>query len=90
MDNMFNRFGIVVEIFINQSMEFHENFQKLHEKTLIDHRMTSWDLLKAYKLAENMVWIVKWGILQKYGHQKGQIKHEELQLSWLGVGYRFS
>jgi hemoglobin-like flavoprotein len=41
MDNMFNRFGIVVEIFINQSMEFHEKFQKLHEKTLINHCMTS-------------------------------------------------
>jgi len=41
MDNMFNRFGILVEIFINQSMEFHEKFQKLHEKILIDHHMTS-------------------------------------------------
>jgi hypothetical protein len=40
-DNTFNRFGIVVEIFIIQSMDFHEKFQKLHEKTLIDHPMTS-------------------------------------------------
>jgi len=38
---VFNRFGILVEIFTNQSMEFHENFQKLHEKALIDHHMTS-------------------------------------------------
>jgi hemoglobin-like flavoprotein len=41
MENIFNRFGIVIEIFINQSVEFHEKLQKLHEKTLIDHRMTS-------------------------------------------------
>jgi hypothetical protein len=27
MDNVFNRFGILVEIFINQSMEVHEKFQ---------------------------------------------------------------
>ncbi len=41
MDNVFNRFGILVKIFINQSMEFHEKFEKLHEKALIDHHMTS-------------------------------------------------
>jgi hypothetical protein len=41
MDNNLNSFGILVEIFINQSMEFHEKFQKLHEKALIDHHMTS-------------------------------------------------
>jgi hypothetical protein len=41
MDNMFNRFGTVVEIFIIQSMEFHEKMKKLHEKTLIDHCMIS-------------------------------------------------
>jgi hypothetical protein len=69
MDNMFNRFGIVVEIFIIQSTEFHEKFQKLHEKVLIDHCMTSWDHLKAYKLVEKMVHIVKWGTLQKYGDE---------------------
>jgi hypothetical protein len=41
MDNLFNRFGILVEIFTNQSMEFHEKFQKLNEKALIDHHLTS-------------------------------------------------
>jgi hypothetical protein len=41
MDNVFNNFDILVEIFINQSMKFHEKFQKLHEKALIDHHMTS-------------------------------------------------
>jgi len=41
MDKVFNRVGILVEIFINESMEFHENFQKLHGKALIDHHMTS-------------------------------------------------
>jgi len=55
MDNVFNRFGILVEIFTNQSMEFHEKFQKLHEKALIDHHMTSRDHLKVFKLVEQMV-----------------------------------
>jgi hypothetical protein len=64
-------------------MEFHENFQKLHEKALIDHHMTSWDHFKAYKLVEKMVQIVKWGTLQKYGHQKDQIKDWEQQLNLL-------
>jgi len=41
MDKVFNRFGILVEIFINESMEFHENFPKLHVKALIVHHMTS-------------------------------------------------
>jgi hypothetical protein len=40
MDNAFNRFGILVEIFTNQSMDFHENFQKLHEKTLSHHMIS--------------------------------------------------
>jgi hypothetical protein len=71
-------------------MELHEKFQKLHEKALIDRRMTSWDHLKAYKLVEKMVHIVKWGTLQKYGEEKGKIKNGELQLSWLGNGFRFN
>jgi hypothetical protein len=71
-------------------MEFHEKFQKLHEKTLIDHHMTSWNHPKAYKLVKQMVQIVKWGTLQKYGHQKGHTKDWELQLSWLNMGYRFT
>jgi hypothetical protein len=71
-------------------MEFHEEFQKLHEKALIDHHMASWDHLKVYKLIEQMVQIVKWGTLQKYGYQKGHTKNWELELSWLGIGYRFS
>jgi len=74
MDNVFNRFGILVEIFTNQHMDFHENFQKLHEKALIDHHMTSWDHPKAHKLVEQMVQIVKWRTLHKYGHQKGHFK----------------
>ncbi len=41
MDNVFNRFGFLVEIFTNQRMDFHEKFLKLHEKTLIHHHMTS-------------------------------------------------
>jgi hypothetical protein len=71
-------------------MKFHEKFQQLHEKALIDHHMTSWDHFKAYKLVEQMVQIVKWGTLQKYGQQKGHTKYWELQLSLLGMVYRVS
>jgi hypothetical protein len=41
MDGVFNRFRILLKTFTNQSMEFHEKFQRLHEKFLIDHHMTS-------------------------------------------------
>ncbi len=34
---MFNKFDIIVEVFINQGTKFHGEFQKLCEKTLIDH-----------------------------------------------------
>jgi hypothetical protein len=71
-------------------MEFHEKFQKLNEKALIDHHLTSWDNPKAFKLVEQMVQIVKWGTLLKYGHQKGHIEYWKLQLSWLRMGYKFS
>jgi hypothetical protein len=48
------------------------NFKKLCEKTLIDHYTTSRDHLKADKLVEWLVQMVKRG-LQKYGLHKGHI-----------------
>jgi hypothetical protein len=47
LDIMFNRCGALVEIFIDQGMDFYGNFQKLCEKALIDHRTTSRDHLEA-------------------------------------------
>jgi hypothetical protein len=49
----------------------------LCEKTLIDHRMTSWDHPKANMLVERMVQMVKWG-LWKYSLHKGYIWNWDL------------
>jgi len=49
---MLNRFGVPVEVLIDQTIEFREDFQKLCEKALIDHWTTSQDHLKANELAE--------------------------------------
>jgi hypothetical protein len=38
---MFSWFNTLIEIFINQSKKLCEEFQKLCEKTLIDHHTTS-------------------------------------------------
>ncbi len=52
LDKMLNRFGVPTEVFIDQTIEFCENFQKLCEKVLLDHWTTSQDHPKANKLAE--------------------------------------
>jgi hypothetical protein len=41
LDKLFNRFGPLVEDFINQGTKFHGDFQKLCEKALIDHQISS-------------------------------------------------
>jgi hypothetical protein len=41
LDKLFNRFGPSVKGLINQGTKFHGEFQKLCEKTLIDHQTTS-------------------------------------------------
>ncbi len=46
MDRVFIRFNVPVEIFINQGMQFHEKFQELCEKTLINYRITSQNYLE--------------------------------------------
>jgi hypothetical protein len=38
---VFNSFGAPAKVFIDQDIEFCWEFQKLCEKTLIDHRTTS-------------------------------------------------
>jgi hypothetical protein len=37
---VFNRFGVLVEVLINQGMKFHWEFQELFEKTLINYCAT--------------------------------------------------
>jgi hypothetical protein len=49
---VFNSFGAPAKVFIDQDIEFCWEFQKLCEKTLIDHRTTSWDHLEANGLIE--------------------------------------
>jgi hypothetical protein len=59
---VFNNFGAPTKVFINQDMEFCREFQKLCEKTLIDHRTTSQDHHKVDGLIEWMVSMVKRGL----------------------------
>jgi transposase-like protein len=55
LDRLVNRFGVRVEILTDQNEEFHEEFQKLCEKALIDHRTTLQDHFEANMLVEWMV-----------------------------------
>jgi transposase-like protein len=41
LDRLLNRFRAPIEILTNQAIEVHGEFQKLCEKTLIDHCTTS-------------------------------------------------
>jgi hypothetical protein len=41
LDMVFSRFGAVVKVLIDQGTKFHGEFQKLCEKTFINHRTTS-------------------------------------------------
>ncbi len=52
LDRMLNRFGVPIEVFIDQTTKFRKDFQKLCEKALIDHWTTSQDHPKAIELAE--------------------------------------
>jgi hypothetical protein len=45
LDRVLSRFGAIIEVLINQGMDFYEDFQKLCEKALIDHQTTSQDHL---------------------------------------------
>jgi hypothetical protein len=41
MDRVYNRVGALVEVFTNQATKICEEFQKLCERTLINHHTTS-------------------------------------------------
>jgi len=56
---MFNIFGALIKVFIDQSTKFHREFQKLCEKALIDHWIISRNHLKANELIKQMVKMVK-------------------------------
>jgi len=59
LDKVLIRFGVLIEVFINQSIKFYGEFQELCEKTLIDHHTISRDHPKANELVEQMVEMVK-------------------------------
>jgi len=89
LDMGLNRFEALVEVPTNQSIKIGGEFQKLCEKTLINHCTTSWNHSKVDGLIEWMVQTMEHG-LQNYGIQKAMFKIWELQLLWLVTGYRFS
>jgi hypothetical protein len=41
LDKVFNRFDTLIKMLTNQGMKFHEEFQDLCEKALINHHMIS-------------------------------------------------
>jgi len=52
LDKVFNRFGALAKVIIDQGTKLCGGFQKVCEKALIDHHMTSRDHPKADMLAE--------------------------------------
>jgi hypothetical protein len=51
-NKVFSRFGAPTKVLTNQGIKFHGKLQKLHEKALINHRMTSQNHLEANGLVE--------------------------------------
>jgi len=82
LNRIFSRFGVLIEVLINQGINFYGEFQYLCEKALTDHHTISRNHLKANELVERMVEMVKQG-LWKYGLHKGHIRSWDLQLPWL-------
>ncbi len=62
LNKVLNRFGVLAEVFTNQGTKFCGEFQKLCEKTFIDHCTTSQNHLEENGLVEQMVQTVKWGL----------------------------
>jgi len=55
VDKVFNSCGDPTKILTNQGTKFHEEFQKLCEKTLINHHMTSQN---HFEVGESTKWVV--------------------------------
>jgi hypothetical protein len=55
VDLVFNRFGVPIEVLIDQVTKFRGEFQKLCEKALINHQITSQNHPKANELTKRMV-----------------------------------
>ncbi len=59
---VFTWFGTLAKVLNNENMEFHGEFQKLCQKTLINHHMTSRDHHEVNGLVEWMMQIMKQGL----------------------------
>jgi hypothetical protein len=55
LDKILSRFGALAKVIIDQGTKFYGGFQKVCEKTLIYHHMTSQDHLEVDMLVERMV-----------------------------------
>jgi hypothetical protein len=84
-----NKFGVPVEVFVNQGKKFHGGFQELYESSLINCHITSQDHLEVEKLVEQMLHVTKQSF-QRYGFQKGHAQNWNLHLPWLIMGNRFN
>jgi hypothetical protein len=73
LDKVLSRFNALVKVLTNYGTKFHGDFQKLCEKALINHQITSQNHLEANGLTKQMMQMVKQG-LHRYGLQKGRNK----------------
>ncbi len=63
----FTWLGTLTKVLNNEGVEFHGEFQKLCEKTLINHHMTSQDHREINGLVEWMMRTMKLGLQNWYG-----------------------
>jgi hypothetical protein len=59
LDRVFNRFGALAKVLLDQSTKFYGEFQKLCRKTLINHHTISQDHFEANKLTKQMLQMMK-------------------------------
>jgi hypothetical protein len=59
LDKIFSRFGALAKVIIDQGMKFCGEFQKVCEKSVIYHHMTSQDHPETDVLVEQMVQMMK-------------------------------
>jgi len=83
------RFGSCAEVLTDQGSEWKGEFAELLQSSLIDHRETSSHRPQADGLAERMVQTLK-AALQKLCGEEGTQFNWDLQVPYVGLGYRCS
>jgi hypothetical protein len=74
LGRVFNKFGAPVEVFINQGMKFHGEFQELYESSFINRHITSQNHFEVDRLVEQMVHVTEQSF-RRYGLQKGHAQN---------------